>query len=452
VPYIKLREYNGRGKFEFKMSEPLVIETDFKLYFLSNAKAVVEISYFLSPANINIISENQKGLFDVSLNGKVTDPQGFIYIEKMVINSINISGEKGKIITFRLELYCDSSVDITFSNETFENVQVHYGLTNFLFSGCAYTTVGDTFLLDKFNAKINGLNFLFKKVKDYKEVENRLKSFKGCLLTSEVIVEVSNNEIDTTNSMIFNIIELLSLATRNFVSPIYEDHFHDGKLIKTILNNVLTMNYRPADDLIDSRRPVPCLMQIFLETTYDKYQEFKDVLGLNNIIHLYLISRFALFTESKFLLAIVSLESLSSYFEDFLKSKGETIIPSSIGRTRKDITKILDKHGIKIEQDVLEEIVSSVAYSNTSFNDRLIPLLKTFDVKYKQEDLELIQLRNKIVHIGKFPEKLNSRAIDSYKEEIRSVYFLDRILLSILGYKNQPFLNIMNKYNEEMLQ
>lgn len=374
MPYSKLREYNGRGKFEFKIEEPLEIETDFKLYFLSNAKTLVEISYFLSPATARIISEFTKGKFDISLNGKVMDPQGSISIRKMIISSIKNSFEKGKIVTFQLILDCVSTIDITFSNEKFEKLEVHYGLTNFIFSGCTYTTVGNTFLLDKFNAKVNNLNFLFKKVKDYGEVEKRLKDKKGCHLTSEAIVEVFDAEMDKANSTIFNIIELLSLATRNFVSPIYEDRFYNGRLIKTILNPVLTMDYN-ADDLIDSKRPNPCILQIFLESTYNNYQEFKGTLGLNNVIHLYLISRYAVFTESIFLLAIVSLESLSSYFEDSLRSKGETIIPSSIGRTKKDITKILNKYGIKIEEDILKEVVSSVAYSNTSFNDKLVPLL-----------------------------------------------------------------------------
>lgn len=326
-------------------------------------------------------------------------------------------------------------------------------MTNFVFTGCAYTVVNGVNTLDKFNAEVNGMNFLFKKAEDYKAVEKKLKDEKGCLLTSEAIVEVSNTKTDKANSAIFNIIELLSLATRNFVSPIYEDRYSNGVLVKTVLNPVLTMNYNPANDLINTRNPNPCTLKIFLESTYDKYQEYKDSLGLNSVIHLYLISQYAVFTESKFLLGVVSLESLSSHFEEYLKGKGKNIKPSQIGRTRKNIAKILKEEKISIDADVLEKIVNSIAYPFATFNDKLIALLRSFNVKYESKDLELINnIRNRIVHDGKFPETIDSRQIDPHDEEGRLVYFLDRILLSVLDYKNKPFLNIMNGYKEEILQ
>lgn len=454
MPFNKLREYSGKGTFEFKMKEHLTIETNFNIRFFSNARVIVETSTLLSPSTAKIISENQNELFDISLNGIITDVNGdigTISIERMFINSMNISAKKGEIITFQLEFLCFSAVDIIYSDEKSGNIEIRYGLTNFIFSGCTYSEEDGKLLLDKFDANVNNINFLFKKVEGYNELEKRLKEIKGCYITSEAIVNVLIAEREIAKSTIFDIIELLSFATRNFVSPVYEDHFYNGELIRTILNPVLTKDYNAADNLIDSNGSDPCTLQIFLESTYDKYQELKDVLGLNSIIHLYLISRSSIYSESKFLLVVVSLESLLSYFEEYLKTKGEPIKPSSLGRVKKILAKELEKEDIKTEDKIIERIASSIAYAHPTFNDKLIPLLKKFNVKYYPEDLELINLRNKIVHNGKFPEEFNSRLIDPHEEETRLVYFLDRILLSILDYRNKPFLNIYNKYQSEEL-
>ncbi len=453
MPFNKLREYSGKGTFEFKMKENLTIESNFNIKFFSNARIIVETSTLLSPYMNKIINEYQRKFFDISLNGIISDANadiGTISIEKMFINSRKIKKQKGEIST-QLKFVCLSTVDIIYSDEKSRNVEIHYGLTNFIFSGCVYSVKGSNFLLDKFDANVNNINFLFKKVEGYEEIEKRLKDTKGCYITSEAIVNVSIAEREMAKSTIFDIIELLSFATRNFISPVYEDHYYNGELIRTILNPVLTKDYNAADNLIDSNRSNPCILQFFLESTYDKYQEFKDVLGLNSVIHLHLISRYAFFTESKFLLAVVSLESLLSYFEEYLKDKNKPIKPSSVGRTKKSLAKEFEKEGIQIKEEILERIASSVAYPYPTLNDKLISLLKKFNIKYNYKDLELINLRNKIVHSGKFPEEFNSRMIDSHEEETRLVYFLDKILLSILDYKNKPFLNIFNQYKEEKL-
>ena len=88
MPFKKLREYGGKGTFEFKMKEHLTIETNFNIDFFSNARVIVETSTLLSPSTVKIISENQNELFDISLNGIITDVNGdigTISIERMFI-------------------------------------------------------------------------------------------------------------------------------------------------------------------------------------------------------------------------------------------------------------------------------------------------------------------------------------------------------------------------------
>lgn len=50
---------------------------------------------------------------------------------------MNISAKKGETVTIKFELRCFSNVDILYSDEKSRTVEIHYGLTNFIFSGCS---------------------------------------------------------------------------------------------------------------------------------------------------------------------------------------------------------------------------------------------------------------------------------------------------------------------------
>ena len=246
MPYSKLREYKGKGNFEFKTETPFKEEAKFILYFCSNARIKVKATFILSKIKEQEISEKLKSRSEVSLNGILFDENdeskdiGTISIEKMAVVSWSyINCKPGKPLTLQLELLCISNVDIIYSNEESICVEIHYGLTNFIFWGCEYSEEDGRFLLDKFNAKINNLAVLFKKVENYREIESELEAKKGCYVTSEAIVSLIIDENDKARSIILDITELLSLATRNFVYPIYEDYFYSGELIRTILKPVL---------------------------------------------------------------------------------------------------------------------------------------------------------------------------------------------------------------------
>lgn len=457
MPYSKIRDYKGKGTFEFKAEIPFKEEANFTLCFYSNARIKVKASFVLSKTKAKPIMEELKTRSGIGLNGILFDESkdiGTISIEKMVVNFLSsISCELGReLLTLQLEMLGLSNVNIIYSNRESTCVEIHYGLTNFTFWGCEYPEENGRFLPDKFNAEINNLDFLFNKVKNYEDIESELKVKKGCYVTSEAIVSLTIDESDKASFIILDVAKLLSLATRNFVYPIYEDYFYNGKLIRTTLKTVLTTNYNNANQLINVYPYTDiCVLKDFLETTYDKYQEFKDIFNLKSVINLYLISRFALFTEAKFLLAVVSLESLLSSFEEYQKSKETPIETGLVRKTEKILTRELKNEGIELEEQIINRIATSIAYPHTTFQEKLMSLFKMFNVKYSPEDLELITLRNKIAHTGEFPEKYDSRIIIPNDELNRLIYLLDRILLSILDYKNKPFLNIFNEYREEKL-
>lgn len=453
MDYSRLRRYKGKGTFEFKLEESCKENAEFVLDFLSNSKITIETKIVLTKNNSHIMEKHIKHIVKAKLNGIVIDENddiGTISIEKLAINSLSVSSKKGECVQLELKMICYSTVDIIYSDEKSVDAEIHYGLTNFVFLGCEYSVEDNKHILDRFDATVNNFNILFKKVENYIEIENRLNAKRGCFVTSEAIVTTPVDNSGKARNTVFDVVELLSLATRNFVSPTYEDYFCGGNIFRTVLNPVITYGYNGSDNLIRTN-PTPCTIKYFLEMTYDKYQEHKKDLGLNAIISLYLISGFTLYTETKFMLMFVALESLLSNFEDYLKMIGTPITPSMQKTTKKKLKKILAKEEIQLKDETIDSIVNSIGYQHTTFDDKLTPLLKKYDVDSMPEDRVLNSLRNKIVHNGKFPEELNSRVITPYVEYTRLIYFVDRILLSILGYKGKSFLNKHDEYKEEIL-
>lgn len=79
----------------------------------------------------------------------------------------------------------------------------------------------------------------------------------------------------------------------------------------------------------------------------------------------------------------------------------------------------------------------------SSFKSKTRALFNEFRVSYKEEDLDFIDVRDKVVHTGRFPK--GSDPVDEY---LSLINLLDRTLLTILGYKGNPFFNVFNNKKE----
>ena len=110
----------------------------------------------------------------------------------------------------------------------------------------------------------------------------------------------------------------------------------------------------------------------------------------------------------------------------------------------------MKNHKIEIKSEIIDEVANSVSFSSPFLHDKLNELTNEFSISLNQLDLELPQIRNKIVHNGYFPEKINSggkeRELNPIEECKRAIFLLDRIILTLLNYKNQKILNIMDDF------
>jgi len=406
----KIREYNGKGKFIFNVNGNVVVESEFKLLFFSNGVVEVYCSLNMFPKEaVKIINENKIKLIEVKLDGLVESPRGRIMIEKLYINSININFREGQLWS-SVKLTAFSEVSLRFYEQNPKKIRIYFGLVNFIFGGCEKTEIQNYgFKYDKFSVKIDGTDILFKQIEDYKTISEQLKSTKGILITSEAILEDDYSQIVSKEKMIDDSLTLLSFATGTYITWIYEDIFEGDKLVETKLLPHKTINYRHRDLVIDSDHLGQCDLKNFLEKVYTNYKNLKEKLGLYAVIEYYVCSKsINNLLEIKYLIAVTSLDCVTSYLSDYFKEKEENVDLST-------------------------------------FKNRLIAILKEFKIDYVEAELDFIKTRDKIVHTGKFPK--NKSSLDEYHKLIN---FIDRIILKILGYTGD-YLNIENQYKKETL-
>ncbi|NPE31774.1 hypothetical protein HNV12_28215 [Methanococcoides sp. SA1] len=274
MPYEMLREYNGTGLFEIKSDTSLNFESKFKLNFFSNALIEVETTIPFTKTSATIMNKTRENLVELSLNGVVFDKSeavATISIEKMAINNSTLKFEKANPVNIYLKMRCFSDINIIYSDEKLIEVDIHYGLTNFVFFGCETSKVNKQSIRNKFKIEVENYNFLFEKVENYKTLEVKLKEKKGIYVTSEAVVNLPVDKKEELRLIVDSLIELQSLATRNFVSNIYEDWFYDGAIIRTVLKSSLTHYFNSANQLIPEIVSNSCAIKDFLEISFTNF-------------------------------------------------------------------------------------------------------------------------------------------------------------------------------------
>lgn len=454
-----VKEYSGFGKFKFSYDKDIIVDSNFSLNQYSDGKIIIncEVSIF-SQEYVEIMNMNGRGLINVSMGGEVKNPQGKMIINRAFIDKLTTKFNKAdSIATCSIVLKSFDVVELNFlDDKEMENLELHSGLTNFIFGGCErYDTGKGGFRVDRFRCKIKNFEAIFVQKEDYKRIADELKEKKGKLVTSEIIINFSIKEESKIKEILDNVTMLLSYSTRTLVSPIYEDYFNEDKLVKTRLKPILTTRYNHRSQVISSDHLGNCHTKEFLELVYDKYTKLKKELGFDVVIGYYLESSIATYLEMRFLLGFVCLECLLGHFEEKLKEEGNPLLTSSIKMNKSKIMKVLQKKNTPLAEDLLDEIVKTVSYPSPFLNDKLQELIRKYNINQNKFDDELNQIRNKIVHIGKFPNFVksggNDRTIKPLEEYHRLIYFLDRIILTLLGYSEKPFQNVLNCYKEEKL-
>lgn len=365
-----------------------------------------------------------------SISAKLLDGSASVRIDEAVIANISVNSENSKPTYAILNVYNPITIESN-NYEEFNHDTILVYLTNFLNNP---TSQGD---FQKFNIENNNYLIEFIGIHDYDEYKTLLYERKeDVLITSMAKINLKNKDVDIVGEM-DKLTYLISYINRTHISPVCFNFYDKDHLIKSILYPALTTKFSNKEKLIETNN-----IKYFIEKCYPIFLENYQDFSLNIVINIYLESLLSNYVDSSYILLVTSLESFLLSHEDQCRKNGEIINPSSIKRIKKDIVKFLDRKDYDIIEEDLEELSKMLAYENTTLGEKF-SLLKNKDkfrsnLNLKAEDYDFPTIRNKIIHTGKVPKKINSskgeRKINMAVEYNRTLFLLDKIILSLLEY------------------
>lgn len=399
---LEKREYCGECTISFDFGDTM--DTTYELSFIQgriSVKCIMDVSH---KKFAKLMSEYSKRLVKASMAGSVEQPEGKIKIDTLYLNVVHLGFSKAKQETYAIfRVYDPVSISFTSIDEE-ETIEIHFGLTNLLFRGCEWSQRELMRIRDKLTFTLDNNTFEIRQVEDFENVSRSLKENPNVHITSELITHVRISEVKETRKKVENVLTLLSLVSGNWVANLYCDIYAQQKLCRTDLRPEKTHPYRKGEPLIDLRHIGNCDLKDFLETTYADFVQKRDDLGLAIVMEYAVTSKTAPMLETKYLLAAIAFECLTSYLPAYFQKKGTSV----------DLT---------------------------TFKKKIIAIMDEFKVSYDSIELKFVDTRDKVVHTGRFPQK-----VDPLMAWYALSALLDRTLLTIIGYRGKPYLDALKGF------
>lgn len=332
---------------------------------------------------------------------------------------------------------------IKIARGTSQQVEVHYGLSNFYFLGCEATRTDDSFKVDKFRVYIEKFEMLFKQHEDFDEIITKLEESGKVLLTSELIVQTELDMLQELDRVVTDTLLLLSFATGSWIGIIYRDILNDRGLIESRFGASKLLPYRHFDFVINARNMKGCQLKEYLERAYPAFLSIKASLGMDIVLEWAVSAKLGSHLEIKYLVTELALESLASHIPQYLADKGVELESGSVNAARTKIATVLAKRKHELPLAILDEIASIVAIKEVGLRDRLRALLQKESIQFSEDELEFTRVRARLIHTGRFQDE------QSMTEYQRLTNFVNRIVLSLLGCYGLLYFNVAGGYVEE---
>jgi len=386
-----MREYTGTGTLQFP-NIPIAKGT-FKLVFEDSGKT----SLFFTPTNAGsqlMTLPRNSGKFI----GTSSNPQCNIEISTVYLSNVTID-TRG----YRIEAKIFHPVKIIYQQLTNEKVKLCRGLSNLIVYGTENIQYGKSWIRGKTKCILDTREVQFIQLPDFKKIIDHLKDTKGVRTTCELRLKGKYGEVNVLRNICENVQNLSSLASGNYVTAMYEEIYMGENLCEATLLPLKTYPFSNSIPLIDTSLHGGDEFKTFLETTYSDYIRLNNVLGLSYVIEFFTSSKIYSPIEVKFLLATTAFECLENYFRRW--------------RCLNDLTSLKRK--------------MSRMFNHFGFN-----FTNTELDSYRNN-------RNSIIHEGKFPSSTSGLAAT-----MELLNLIERFILHILGYTNNPYYNVVNQQKE----
>ena len=494
VAALLLREYQGTGEILFRSN--IRLQGRFKVIFYAGGVCrlihsikledqLPEVRRLASLTQQDIQNRNvPRDNFEASLTGK-SDDGGNISINWMSLDDASLKVDRmdaratldpvSRQIVFNqfeaiinstliegtgnLEFVVGSEVEITYGMlEQEDTVGVFVGITNFIFRGCEWNAERPKqyFINGELSLKVGDFNLEFINIPEYNRfVEifsfdyfmKQLKS-KQFDITCECISIVKFNEISIMRTIMRKVLYILSFATCNWLATLYEDTYKDRKLVRTILFPHKTFQFIGGQYAINPTDNRDCQLKRLVETGYENYAKFEDKLGLKYIIENYVMSLREGNSEAQYLLLAISLEILASYAHNYAKNN-MTVVPN---RTKKEkeiqLIRNCKNMNVKISDQFFEQIIIWGGFRDTRLKDKIRYIFDEVHLYYTEKELSnFVKYRNIMVHAGV------SRNPGKLIEEWHNLgNLIDRLILTLLGWKGNTYIDKSKDYTQQILE
>lgn len=438
-------ELVGTGKFKFKnYSKEFEAHFIMKRLFSRESLVFVELNMGedFSKFLLEKYSEAETSL-KCSLNGEL-DSRAKIQVDELIL----IGDSSGQLPNRNFKFKVFSTIIIgskEFQENSEEDEEIRFLITNFEFNGIERTiSPKGGWKFDRFRLKISGYEIIFKQLDNYHEIIKELSGSSNDFMgfTTEIIIKTKLNNYEEVKNIVEDICYLLTLAKGTDIIPAQIFHYKKGKQIWAQFLSIGKRPYR-RDSLILSL-PSEDIVK-FLEETYPPFVKYKDSFGLPALINLYIAMKSAFYLELRCLIGYTLLETLGDNMQEFYKNNNDPI-ESNIALALEDFKKLLPSNHNLNDEDI-QKILSKInRYKNPTLQDIIQRIKKDFKFKQNPNEEKLFSYRKYFVHKGKFPPDENNLRIYH-----KIIHFVDRILLSILGYTGK-YCDITSGYRPKQLE
>lgn len=329
--------------------------------------------------------------------------------------------------------------------------------------------IGEKVISDDFVLKIDMINFLFlgnetiekktdtgktlsrsilqlqfpdfdcsvEQIKNYSIVKQLLKRQGGVLNTSTISTKVCNlNDYDSALEKVRKLCQLLSVARSTFINwGSCRVCDNAGDVIYEFHGNAFTKPYH-GNNLIDE---LPAETENFLNCAWNNYDKFKEIFDLERFLYGYADTYMNSYIETRCLNIAALTDGIGSRLaideerEVFLD---ENEFNKKLPELKEEVEEALKKaFGGKIDKYSQVMVSKVFGFNRRPLNWKLNRLSTKFDCPISDKEINrFVNLRDHLAHSSLFPDDE-----DSVNAFLFMRHFLDRVVLSVLGYSGKYF-------------
>jgi hypothetical protein len=427
-----MKDYICKGTFTF--GTDLSVPFDFVFQLPPTPKCKVLLKYESTKFEYDYMKVMQKvsenRLLECALDGQ-TDDGGKITCSKLYVDKTSFNFDKTRGISLYLELLPWDEVTILYPAVTnADNKQNVYLLTNLLFAGDEFVQRDQRRDRARSTIEINGIKLNFLRLLTFDETQQKLANSTLALVTTEVTSFTYLDIENELDQLIWPLCWLCTLGQHSFVSPLYSAIKLGDSWSRISYKPVKTYPFHRLDACVDFSHLGDHDFTRYLERCYSEYKKWANTLKLDVVIEYAVHASAARALDISYMLLCIAFECLADNGRTYIESKGVELPLPSFEQNIKTLQQFMKSHDFKVSDEELRKLARSVSYNQPSLKEKLVAIFNDFNVKYADDDLEFLNIRNTLVHTGMFPKD-----VDSYKDTQRLKDFYDRVILTILGYK-----------------